>query len=57
MKKMQLTMMVEKGDDGWICGQLMEYPAVISQGKTMTELRENVKDALSLYLDFQKKQL
>jgi predicted RNase H-like HicB family nuclease len=53
MKKMQLTILVEKGDDGWLCGQIKEYPPVISQGKTMSELKENLKDALKLFLEYQ----
>jgi len=57
MKKMQLTILMEKGDDGWIGGQLKEYPAVISQGRTVKELKENLKDALKLYLDCQAEEM
>lgn len=57
MKKMQLTMMVFEGDDGYLVGQIEEYPAVASQGKTMNELKANLKDALKLYLEFQKDQI
>lgn len=54
MKKMQLTILVEKGGDGWFVGQLQEFPQVASQGKTISELKDNLKDALKLFLDYQK---
>lgn len=37
-------------DDDWYVGKLREIPVVFSQGKTMEELNENIKDALSLML-------
>jgi predicted RNase H-like HicB family nuclease len=57
MKKMELTMMVEKGDNGYYVGQIVEYPAVLSQGKTIEELEKNLKSALKLLLQVQKDQL
>jgi predicted RNase H-like HicB family nuclease len=37
-------------DGSWYVGQLRELPAVISQGKTLPELRANVRDAYRLLL-------
>lgn len=54
MKKMELTLLIQKTNDGWYIGQLQEYPPVMSQGKTIDELKENIKDALKLYLEDQK---
>ena len=51
MKRMDLTIFVEKGEDGFYVGQIQEYPPVMSQGKTLDELKENLKDALILYLN------
>lgn len=51
MKRMNLTIFVEKGEDGFYVGQIQEYPPVMSQGKTLDELKENLKDALILYLN------
>jgi len=48
---MKLTALIEKSDDGWFVGQLEEFPAVLSQGKTIEELKFNLKDALNLLLD------
>jgi predicted RNase H-like HicB family nuclease len=57
MNKMELTMMVEKGENGYYVGQIVEYPAALSQGKTIQELEDNLKDALKLLLQVQKEQL
>jgi len=57
MKRMDLTILVEKGEDGFYVGQIQEYPPVMSQGKTLDELKENLKDALTLYLEVQKEQV
>lgn len=54
---MNLTILVEKGEDGFYVGQIQEYPPVMSQGKTLDELKENLKDALTLFLEVQKEQV
>lgn len=56
-RRFELTAIIEKSDDGWYVGQLQEIRAVLSQGKTIEELKENLNDALSLYLDVQKDEL
>jgi predicted RNase H-like HicB family nuclease len=35
-------------DDGWYVGRLKEVPGVMSQGETLTELEENIRDAYQL---------
>jgi predicted RNase H-like HicB family nuclease len=52
-RKLKLTVVVEKGEDGWFTGQLVEFPAAISQGKTLEELQENLLEALHLVLDYE----
>lgn len=37
-------------DDGWYVGKLREVPGIFSQGKTLGELKLNIKDALELVL-------
>ncbi|MBA4019610.1 MAG: HicB family protein [Pirellula sp.] len=32
-------------DDGWYVGRLKEVPGVFSQGETLAELEENIRDA------------
>ena len=48
---MRLTVIIEKSDDGWFVGQLAELPEVLSQGKTIAELKLNLLDALNLLLE------
>jgi len=50
------TALIEKSDDGWYVGQLEEMPEVLSQGKTVKELMENLKDAFSLFIRTQKEE-
>jgi predicted RNase H-like HicB family nuclease len=35
-------------DDNWYVGKLKEIPGVFSQGETIGELEENIKDAYAL---------
>jgi predicted RNase H-like HicB family nuclease len=35
-------------DDGWYVGRLKEVPGVVSQGETLQELEENIRDAYQL---------
>ena len=37
-------------DDDWYVGRLKEAPGVFSQGETLQELEENIRDAYSLML-------
>ena len=38
-------------EDGWFIGRLKEIPSVFSQGETLEELEENIRDAYQLMLD------
>jgi predicted RNase H-like HicB family nuclease len=38
-------------DEGWYIGRLKEVPGVISQGETLAELEENIRDAYQLVTD------
>ena len=49
MKNAELTIIIEQDmESGWFVGQIKEYPAAISQGKTIEELKVNLIDALKL---------
>ncbi|MDP8208995.1 MAG: type II toxin-antitoxin system HicB family antitoxin [Candidatus Electryonea clarkiae] len=37
-------------DDDWYVGKLMEVPGVFSQGETLEELEENIRDAYTLMI-------
>jgi predicted RNase H-like HicB family nuclease len=38
-------------DDAWFIGRLKEIPSVFSQGETLEELEENIRDAYQLMLE------
>ena len=37
-------------DEGWYVGRLKEVPGVFSQGETLQELEENIKEAYQLMM-------
>jgi len=45
-----VTVLYEDGDDGWIVASVPAVPGAMSQGRTREEARENVLDALALML-------
>ncbi len=47
---MKLTIEISKGDEYYI-GLIKEIPGVVTQGITIEETKENLMDALQLYLD------
>ena len=38
-------------DDGWYVGRLKEVPGVFSQGETLEELKENIREVYHLMLE------
>jgi predicted RNase H-like HicB family nuclease len=44
---MKCTMIYWKGDKYWL-GKLLAYPEIMSQGETLEELEENLRDAYRL---------
>jgi predicted RNase H-like HicB family nuclease len=48
--KRQFTVRYQEEEDGGYSGQCLEIPGAISQGETLEELKENIKDAISLIL-------
>jgi predicted RNase H-like HicB family nuclease len=47
---LDLAIVYEDGDDGWIVSSVPAVPGALSQGRTRDEARENVLDALALML-------
>lgn len=43
----KLTLVYWKGEKFWL-GKLLEHPEIMTQGKTLEELEENIKDAYRL---------
>jgi len=38
-------------DDDWFVGRLVEIPGVFSQGETLDELKENIKDSYRMMVE------
>jgi predicted RNase H-like HicB family nuclease len=47
---MKLTVKISEGKNNFLIGQIKEIPSVLTQGKTINEVKENIKDAIELYL-------
>ncbi len=47
--KTKLNMIYWKGKKYW-AGKLLEHPEIMSQGKTLKELEENMRDAYQLMM-------
>ena len=45
--KRKMTMVYWKGEKYWL-GKLLEHPEIMTQGETLEELEENIKDAYLL---------
>lgn len=45
--KPKMTMVYWKSDKFWL-GKLLEHPEIMTQGETLEELEENIKDAYFL---------
>jgi predicted RNase H-like HicB family nuclease len=52
-KKRQFTVIIEKGEDGYLVGTALELKSCHSQGKTMEELLVNMREAIELCLEVQ----
>ena len=47
---LDLTILYEDGEDGWIVASIPAVPGVLSHGHSREEARDNVLDALALML-------
>ncbi|MBC8083216.1 MAG: hypothetical protein H7Z21_08395 [Hymenobacter sp.] len=45
---MELTAIIEQGENGWLVGQIEEIPAVVAQGRTVEEVRSSLLNSLNL---------
>jgi predicted RNase H-like HicB family nuclease len=48
---MKCTLVVKTGQDGFLIGQLKEFPEVFTQGTTLDEVKENISDVLEMYFE------
>jgi predicted RNase H-like HicB family nuclease len=52
-KEKQYTVIIEKGEDGYLIGTALEIKGCHSQGKNMEELLANMREAIELCLEVQ----
>ena len=53
MKKM-FTTIVERDEDGYYVGSVVELPGCHTQAKSLDELTKRIKEAIELYLESEK---
>jgi len=56
MQGRDFTVIIEKGEDGYYVGSVPQLEGCHTQGKTLDELMENVKEAILLCLEVEKKE-
>ncbi len=54
---MKFSISIEEDEEtGWYVGQCIEIPSAMSQGKTIEELKGNIKEAIELAINSQNEQ-
>ena len=48
---MQLKVVIMKGEEGWYVVTVPSLPGCISQGKTIKEAKQNIREVIALYLE------
>ena len=51
---MEYTAIIKSVGDGWYMGQCEQVPGAITQGRTVDEVKENLKEAIALVLESEK---
>ena len=47
----EYNILIEKDEEGWLIGSVIELPGCHTQAKTYDELIERLKEAIALYLE------
>jgi predicted RNase H-like HicB family nuclease len=48
---MEYTAIIKEIEDGWYMGQCEQLPAAMTQGRTIEEVIDNLKEAIALVLE------
>jgi len=48
------TAIIEKTPDNWYIGQCEQVPGALTQGRTIAEVKENLKEAIQLILESER---
>ncbi len=49
----EFTVIIERDEDGWLVGEVVELPGCFTQARSLDELMERIKEAINAYLDAQ----
>ncbi len=47
----EFTVIIERAEEGWFVGSVVELTGCHTQGKTVDELMKRIKEAIKAYLD------
>lgn len=47
----KFNVVIEQDEDGWLVSEVVELPGCHTQAKSLNELMERTKDAVSAYLE------
>lgn len=47
----EFTVIIERDEEGWFVGSVVELTGCHTQGKTVDELMKRIKEAIEAYLD------
>jgi predicted RNase H-like HicB family nuclease len=56
MKKYKFSVLIEKDEDGLLVAKVPDLPGCHTQARTIPELIKRIQEAISLYIETQKKQ-
>ena len=51
---MEYTAIIKKTPSGWYIAQCEQVPGAMTQGRTIEEVKENLKEAIKLVLEVEK---
>lgn len=54
VKVLQFKVLIEQDEDGWFVARVPELQGCHTQGKTLEEVRERIKEAIELVLEADK---
>lgn len=54
MKDLQFKVLIEQNEDGWYIAEVPELQGCYTQGKTLEEVRERIKEVIKLVLESDK---
>ncbi|MGQ4876447.1 MAG: type II toxin-antitoxin system HicB family antitoxin [Promethearchaeia archaeon] len=56
MKK-EFNIIIERDEDGYYIGSVIELPGCHTQAKTLDELNKRIREAIELYLEVEKENI